>query len=171
MYRLHFKSGDYVDLQDFLLAAAPREQAAFVYFSIEDADAPTNFYVREVELLTEADFVAQDEDYLEISDETRQRMIITAHNGGLAVVEFHSHPFDLPAEFSYADYLGLGRTVPHILWRLKRRPYAAVVVGPKDFDGLVWFPTQQVRQLETIVDGDRAFAATGRSLERWLSTN
>ena len=88
----------------------------------------------------------------------------------LGVAEFHSHPFNLPAEFSYADYCGLVETVPHMLWRLKRRPYVAVVIGPNDFDGIVWRSDRSVGGLSTIIDGNVGFVATGRSLRRWQFT-
>jgi proteasome lid subunit RPN8/RPN11 len=170
MYRLHFEEGEYLALHNYLLADAPRERAAFVYVEIDQQGLSYDLHVRRVELLTDGDFVVQAADYLEITDEARQRVIKTAHGGGLAVVEFHSHPFDFPAELSNADYLGLQKTVPHMLWRLKGRPYAAVVVGPNDFDGLVWPPGQPASQILTIIDGESEFAATGRSLRKWKSS-
>jgi hypothetical protein len=167
MFRLQFETGDYMALRAHLLASAPREQAAFVYFVSEGAPRETTLSARQVELLTERDFIIREEDYIEVTDEARQRMIRTAHGSQLGVVEFHSHPFDLPAEFSHADYAGLRDTVPHMLWRLKRRPYGAVVVGPSDFDGLVWQSDQSVNQLDAIIDGSSELSPTRRSIRRW----
>jgi len=117
--------------------------------------------------LDQSDFLAQRSDYLELSDETRQRVIQTAHERRLGVVEFHSHPFPMAAQFSFADYVGLQETVPHMLWRLKGRPYGAVVVGPNDFDGLIWLPDQSVKQLDMIMDREGEYAPTKKSIYQW----
>ena len=37
-----------------------------------------------------------------------------------------------------SDLLGLSETVPHMWWRLDKRPYAAIVVAPSGFDAMVW---------------------------------
>jgi hypothetical protein len=165
MFSLSFSYGEYRGLRNHLLASAPREQGAFAYFATSDLAGALQ--VRAVELLGPADFVAQHEDYLEITDETRQRVIRTAHERGLGVIEFHSHPFPLAAQFSRADYRGLQEAVPHMLWRLKGRPYGAVVVAPHDFDGLIWQPDQSVEQLAIIVEGDCEHAATRKSISQW----
>jgi hypothetical protein len=165
MFTLSFPGSEYGRVRAHLMAAAPREQAAFIYFATDDLAGA--FHVKAIELLTEHDFVAQFEDYLEITDEARQRMIRTAHENQFGVVEFHSHPFHLAAQFSHADYMGLQETVPHMLWRLKGRPYGAVVVGPDDFDGLIWLPDQPVMQLDMIMDFDGEHAATRRSITQW----
>ena len=53
---------------------------------------------------------------------------------GASLVEMHSHIGPWPAGFSYADRLGLQETVPHMWWRLKKRPYLALVVTNCSFD-------------------------------------
>jgi hypothetical protein len=165
IFSLSFFGSEYGQLRSHLLAAAPREQGAFAYFSTDDLGGA--LHVKAVELLGESDFVAQHEDYLEIADETRQRVIRQAHERQLGVIEFHSHPFPVAAQFSTADYNGLQETVPHMLWRLKGRPYGAVVVAPRDFDGLIWLPDQSVRQLDLIVDRDGEYAPTRKSISQW----
>ena len=166
MPSLLFDDGIYSAFRQNLLAASPREQAGFAYFA--DSGEP-DLPIARVEILSDEDFVVQQSDYIEISDEARQRIIVTAHEGGFGVVEFHTHPFPLPAEFSYADFSGLQNAVPHMLWRLKRRAYGAIVIGPSDFDGLLWLPDQSVHQVNAIFEGPIEFAATRRSIERWQS--
>ena len=169
MFELHFMPGEYVALRQHLLVSAPREQAAFGFMPKDAVDAGRQLPVKKIELLEDGDFVVRSSDYLELTDDARQRIIRTAHDGSFAVVEFHSHPFNLPAEFSSADRMGLQRSVPHMLWRLKGRPYLAVVIGPNDFDGLAWLPDKRLFQLSSIIDGDTLFSATGRSISRCQS--
>ena len=76
--------------------------------------------------------------HLELADEMRPFLIKRAHDLECSLVEFHSHPGPWPAQFSESDFIGLSEFVPHVWWRLKKRPYAAVVVAPSGFDGLVW---------------------------------
>lgn len=76
--------------------------------------------------------------HFELTDEARAGMIKRAHDLGASVVEFHSHTSDWPAQFSPSDWFGFQEIVPHMWWRLKGRPYAAVVVSHRDFDGFVW---------------------------------
>lgn len=168
MFKMNFERGAYRSLREQLLPHQLRtEQAAFAFFAFEESASGGQLFVRNIQLLGQSNFVSQKSDYLEVSDQTRRDVIKKAHAEGLAVAEFHSHPFDMPAEFSYADFDGLTHTVPHMLWRLKERPYVAVVVGPRDFDGLIWLPDKSVSVLATIFDGDDEFAATGRSINQW----
>lgn len=84
------------------------------------------------------DFQSKSGDYLELADVTRSKLIKHAHDKTACLVEFHSHPGPYPAMFSYADKVGLEEFVPHVRWRLKNRPYVAVVVAVSGFDALVW---------------------------------
>ena len=77
-------------------------------------------------------------DYFELTDEARIGLIKRAHVLQASLAEFHSHLSPWPAAFSLSDRMGLKETVPHMRWRLKRRPYLAVVVAPSGFDALVW---------------------------------
>ena len=54
-----------------------------------------------------------------------------------SLIEIHSHPDPWAAAFSLADREGLRETVPHMWWRLNRRPYLALVVARSGFDALV----------------------------------
>jgi hypothetical protein len=105
---------------------------------------------------------------LELTDEMRGRIIKRAHDLGSSLVEFHSHPASRWAEFSPSDRVGLREFVPHVWWRLKGRPYVAVVVAPLSFDGLVWLSNGHTPQLlDEIHVGRKVLRPTGRSLKRW----
>src|SRR5207249_9382808 len=76
---------------------------------------------------------------VELTDEARARIIKTAWDTGTSPVEFHSHPGDYcGAMFSPIDMYGFSEYVPHCRWRLRGRPYLAVVVSPAGMDALAW---------------------------------
>lgn len=76
--------------------------------------------------------------YFELTDEMRAMAIKRAHDLQASIVELHSHKGIYPATFSPSDLLGFQEVVPHVWWRLKGRPYFAVVVSRSGFDGLTW---------------------------------
>ncbi len=114
------------------------EQAAFVFVKPTTVGGKVIFRFVEWRALAPSDFLCHSEDYLELSDHTRASLIKHAHNLGTSLVEFHSHPFSKSAVFSTIDLRGFKEFVPHVWWRLKGKPYMAVVVAPKSFDALVW---------------------------------
>ncbi len=116
--------------------------------------------------LKRADYEVQAGDYLELTDAARARLIKQAHDRGLCLVESHSHPGPYPAAFSYSDLTGLDEFVPHVRWRLRGRPYAALVFAQSGFDGLAWTDRagtlpQQVAAIET---ENARLAASGLTL-------
>ena len=99
--------------------------------------------------------------HLELTDEFRASVIKRAHDLGASIVEFHSHLGPQPARFSPFDRRGLREFVPHVWWRLRKRPYFAVVVTHTDFDGLAWMMDPEKPQyLDGIVVGDKVFQPT-----------
>ena len=80
-------------------------------------------------------------------------------------LEVHSHLGKYPAEFSGSDYYGFEEFVPHVRWRLKGQPYAAIVFTKKDADGFVWLDRgnrpYRLRGIE--IDGRIALGTNGRS--------
>ena len=141
------------------------EEAAFLFVIAVHGDGVVKFDVQAVELLSRNDFEAQETDYLELLDETRARLIKRAHDLGTCLVEMHSHPGPFPAAFSIADRIGLNETVPHMWWRLSKRPYLAVVVARGGFDALVWLDGPKTpRALDALVAGHRLLKPTNLSL-------
>lgn len=102
--------------------------------------------------------------HIELTDETRAEVIKRAHDLDASVVEFHSHLGAWPAAFSVSDQTGLAEFVPHARWRLRGRPYLAVVATKHDFDGLAWIAESgsPERLSGIVVDGD-VLDATGLS--------
>lgn len=145
-----------------------REEAAFLFAIPKPEDESVVFEVVDVDKLAPEDFDAQMDDYLELADETRGRLIKKAHQLGASLIEMHSHPRPWQAAFSTADRIGLKETVPHMWWRLQKRPYLAIVVAPSGFDALVWLDNPKApNRLEGILADGRLLKPTNNSLEGW----
>ncbi|OCK55072.1 Mov34/MPN/PAD-1 family protein [Bradyrhizobium sp. LMTR 3] len=166
---LKLEHGALGDLMAHLLPSdSEEEQAAFLFARAVRSDHQVTFEVAETRKLGPGDFIVQQEDYLELADETRAKLIKRAHDLDTSLVELHSHPGPWPAGFSYADRLGLQETVPHMWWRLKKRPYLAIVVAKSGFDALLWLDNPKVpRPLDGIVEGSRVLKPTNFSLGDW----
>ena len=147
------------------------EQAAFLFCTSRTANGDLVFEAIDKALLGPDDFAAQYDDYLELTDACRRVLIKRAHDYGATLVELHSHPEALSAAFSLSDLWGLQETVPHMRWRLQRRPYIAIVVTPTRFDALVWTqePTEP-RPLSGIRVETVLHRPTNTSLRRWYQT-
>jgi hypothetical protein len=142
------------------------EQAAFLFATLtEHTPQSVTLEVIEIATLAASDFDEQASDYLELSDRTRASLIKRAHDLGASLIESHSHPGSLVAAFSPSDLLGLKETVPHMWWRLHKRPYIAIVVAPTGFDALVWLESPEVpRALDSVVAGRRLLRPTNKTL-------
>jgi hypothetical protein len=101
--------------------------------------------------------------HVTLTDDAKVEVIRWAWDAGLCLVEAHSHGDLAPAEFSPSDLWGLKDWVPHLMWRLRGRPYAALVVAQDAFDGLAWVSGADAREpIENIeVDDGAVLRATG----------
>lgn len=115
------------------------EQVTIVFAVVEPRDDATVFSAKDAYLATADDFEIHSEFHVELTDEARARIIKRAWDTGTSPVEFHSHPGDCRgAKFSPSDMYGFSEYVPHCRWRLRGRPYLAVVVTPVGMDALAW---------------------------------
>ena len=154
--------------QHLLPSDSSKEQAAFLYCDCEETDADMEFQVLESIFLTHNDFAAQYDDYLELKDSARISLIKRAHVLGAVLVEIHSHPKPWAAAFSFSDRVGLEQTVPHMRWRLKRRPYIAIVVAPSGFDALIWYGDDtEPKSLTGIKVDDTLLTPTNITIGGW----
>ncbi len=152
-----------------LLPAGSRvEEAAFVFAVTRTSADGTIFDFLDWLPVKPDGFELRSAHYLELTDATRAGVIKRAHDLGASIVEFHSHPGQDDATFSPSDLAGLKDFVPHVWWRLKGRPYGAVVITPTGFDALAWIESPEaVRPLDEIrVDGVPHYP-TGRTLALW----
>jgi len=144
------------------------EGAAFVFVSnCQEADAYV-FTFLDWFPVPSTGFSSRSSFHLELKDEIRGLVIKKAHDLGVSIIEFHSHSGRWPASFSGSDLSGLEEFVPHVWWRLKGRPYGAVVVARSGFDGLIWLhsPGKPLRLDAIRVEG-KSLKATNLS---FLST-
>ncbi len=137
------------------------EEAGFVFATQESADDRTLFRTIEWYGVPPNGFASRSRYHLELTDATRAYAIKHAHDLHASLVELHSHAGPRPAEFSFSDLMGFREFVPHVWWRLKGRPYMAVVVSKGGLDGFAWLDgPQQPSRLDGIVVG----ADSGRVL-------
>src|SRR6266705_1185971 len=157
----------YDDMRQHLLPRRSRdEQAGFVYAKpCQEQGASLNFEHVRWEPLGRDDFDHQSAFHLELRDETKARVIKQAHDLDCSLIEFHSHPGPWLAQFSGSDFAGFEEFVPHILWRLKGRPYAAAVMAPSGVDALAWTSASDVLAVDSIVLGNERLRLTGLSME------
>lgn len=141
------------------------EQAAFLFANAGRTDHAVRFDVVDAIHLNPRDFDEQDIGYLELSDAARASVIKRAHDLGTSLVEVHCHPGPFEAAFSPTDLTGLGETVPHMWWRLHKRPYVALVMALNGFDALVWLDDPQTpRKLDYMVAGSRILNPTNKTI-------
>ena len=163
---LHLPYEIYEEILEHLLPESPAsESAGFLFVVPQPPESDTQVYEHIEWYPVHRDgFVDRSWYHLELTDETRAYVIKRAHDLRASIVEVHSHPGSRTAAFSYSDHRGFREFVPHVWWRLKGRPYFAVVVSPDTFDGLAWIvdPTKP-QHLDGIVVGNEVLKPTKRS--------
>ena len=138
------------------------EQVAFFFCRVGGDGENTVLDVFDWHPVPSGGFTEQLEYYVELTDEEKARVIKEAWDRKAALVEVHSHPKSRRAEFSYSDLEGLHEFVPHVRWRLKEKPYAALIVGSRDMDALAWVERDgRVATLDEIRVGTRRLRPTG----------
>jgi hypothetical protein len=151
------------------------EGAAFLFARRQAAARdPDAYRVIQMAYVDSCDLATEDFGLLQLHEGVLDRLIREAHRLGAALVEAHSHPFDHSSRicFSPIDRRGLETLAPHVVWRLRGRPYIALVFGRRAFDGLYWSerrasPTGPV-SLHTECEAHRP---TGLSFEQWREPN
>lgn len=166
---LNLPKGQWEDLINHLLPEkSEAEQAAFLFAKANRTPDKICLDVVETSKLSISDFDVQASDYLELHDASRARLIKRAHDLGASLIEMHSHPGPWPAAFSIADRMGLRETVPHMWWRLPKRPYLAIVVAQTGFDALLWIDNPKIpTALTSIIAGDQVLRPTNSSFGGW----
>lgn len=144
------------------------EEAAFLFTHDNRTAGGLALDVSEVMLIPPNGFTSRSAFYLELSDMTRADVIKRAHDLGAGLIECHSHPGQRQACFSWSDLHGFDEFVPHVMWRLKGKPYAAVVLAPGSFDALAWSATGvEPQQVDEIVTEHGGLRPTGLTHANW----
>jgi hypothetical protein len=98
--------------------------------------------------------------HVSLPDETLAMVIQWACAEGACLIEAHSHGRWSPAAFSGYDLRNLDEWVPHLRWRLQRRPYAAIVTSHRDLDALAWIDDPRAAEQVDGITAGAYFPAT-----------
>lgn len=143
------------------------EELAFVFASVTQNEDELKFKYREWFPIQPDGFSTRSSFHLQLTDEMRAGIIKKAHDLDCSIIELHSHIGPYPACFSPSDWCGFKEFVPHVLWRLKGKPYAAVVVTQSGFDALVWTNnSQKPKLLDELRIGKISMSPTNLSLSK-----
>jgi hypothetical protein len=146
------------------------EEAAFMFVRREMENEDGTFEYLEWFPVPPSGFLSRSAYHFELTDDIRAKAIKQAHDLNTSLVEVHSHKGRLAAQFSPSDVLGFWEFVPHVLWRLKKRPYLAIVVSRSGFDGLVWIDNPGYpRHLDGILVGKTVLKPTKLSSLRYVN--
>lgn len=108
---------------------------------------------------------------LKLKEDAQAKIIKWAWDNKACLIEIHSHPvYKVATSFSSYDLDGFEEFVPHVWWRLKGKPYIALVFGQMDYDSLAWIdnPNDSVA-IEGILVNGKLLKPTNntRSLNLW----
>ena len=162
---LHLPGEVHQRIWQHLFGDGSRDEAAgFVFVKHRDEGEKQIFEYIEWYAVPDDGFSVRNEYHFELADEILAQVIKRAHDLDASLVEVHSHNGQWPAAFSPSDQLGFREFVPHVWWRLKRRPYLAVVATKRDFDCLVWITgPEEPQHLSSIVVDGQTLTPTGLS--------
>src|ERR1700693_4125070 len=135
---LQIPLSSYEDAVGHLFSILDSECAAFLFAHESRSEGHIILSVADCYLVPRSGFVRSSAFHFELNHDVQANIIKEAHNRGCCLVEAHSHPFPAVARFSSTDVSGLLEWVPHVRWRLKGRPYVALVLAPGSFDALVF---------------------------------
>lgn len=139
------------------------EQVAFLFFSRTNDGEQAIFNVVDYYLVPRCELIHESPYHAEVSEEAQAKVIKMAWDRKLALGEIHSHTGSSEGTtFSPSDLHGFDDFVPHVWWRLKGRPYLALVFGRSDFDALAWIsnPGDPVG-IGLVVVGNEEYRPTG----------
>ena len=156
---------DYRSVWRYLLPACSRnEEVCFLHVRPSSRNDAGRFCFDGWDPILPREFAFRSSYHLELTDQAQARIIKRAADLGTSLVEMHSHTGSWPAAFSASDMVGLSEFVPHVLWRLRKKPYFAIVVARGSFDGLVWLGDgESPQRLDGIAVGTSVMKPTGLS--------
>ncbi len=125
-------------MRHLLPESQEREEAAFLFATPKKTNGGVHLEYRDWQPISPNGFAIQGPGHIELTEESQAGLIKRAHLLDTSLVEFHSHLWGSKAHFSWSDLQGLEEFVPHVMWRLKGRPYVAVIVQSSGFDALIW---------------------------------
>lgn len=145
------------------------EQVAFLFLAQTE---PGVFETRDIFVVPKEDLVDESDAHAEVSNRVLALVFKKAANENFSLCEIHSHPFSKTGtRFSPSDRAGFAEFVPHVWWRLRKRPYCAVVLGRKDCDALIWIKDPNHPDSVSAIDfGDRTWRPTNLSFHEIMAS-
>lgn len=161
----------YDDLAQHLLPRKMHEEeAAFVFASVTRKGNDVVFEYKDYLKAVDSDYDLKSAFHIELTDDLRSRLLKKAHDLKASIIEFHSHVDQKLATFSFSDWDGFSEFVPHVFWRLERRPYAAVVFTKGSFDALAWVDDpKKPKKVDHLQVGSKLLKPTGLSYKKWIN--
>lgn len=165
---LNIPSEVYMNLLKHLLPSEHTdEEAAFVFTKVSLHDEEIELNYQDWYAVQPNDYESRSAYHFELKAETNGMIIKRAHDLDTCIIEFHSHINPEFIQFSYTDRQGFLEFIPHIFWRLQRRPYVAIVVTTQGVDALVWMDNvKKPKGLSMIKIGETEVVPTNNSLKQ-----
>lgn len=155
------------EIRDHLFPKGSKVEQALFLFAQHNKEED-NLEVIDHLFLYRKDFNIQTAWHIELKDEIRSKVIKQAHDLSASIIEVHSHIDQESARFSESDWFGFQEFVPHILWRLKNRPYTALVFTPSNFDAITWpDKVSNPQNITAIKCGKKVLFPTNKSLRSY----
>lgn len=121
-------------LHDALLSNSPREAGAFLHVEPSADD----LLVRSVRVFA-AEELEDDDGGLALTDDAKVMLLAETKRLGHGVVDVHSHPLaNGRVGFSHLDLDELPKFARYVNLKLAGKPFAAVVLGRRSYQGLKW---------------------------------
>lgn len=136
------------------------------FFLADFDEASRTLGLRDWWLVPPSGYERQGEYHVTLTDDAHNQAIRWAWQADACLVEAHSHGDLEPAEFSPSDLAGFEDWVPHLWWRLRGRPYGAIVMATATIDIMAWVTQPDAPEPVKFIEldnGGRA-SATGRTI-------
>lgn len=121
-----------------------KEQGCFLFIDARFYGAVLNLFVKEVHLIKADGWSHQSDYHLELKEEEKVKVMVTARKKNYDLIECHSHCSDGVADFSPSDTHGLDEFIRYVWWKLPGKIYGALVWTENDVAGKVWLPQNSV---------------------------
>ena len=116
-----------------------KEQGAFLFAADSGTSFEINLTVQDIYLVKSIGWDVQESFYLELNEQEKVKVMITARNKNCNLVECHSHrSIHEMAQFSPSDVVGLEQFVSYVRWKLPGKKYAALVWTKLSVYGQLW---------------------------------
>lgn len=115
------------------------EQGGFLFSRIVNGEDEVRLEAVSAYLVPPDGWEVQAENYLELKDMERSKIMKIARDGGYALIDCHSHPAsDGNVWFSSSDRSGITDFAAYVRWKLDGKPYIATVWGESSVDAVAW---------------------------------